>query len=91
MREGRYLFFEPNLTCRLVTYVNDKKVRVSAESAYLTPEVLARPNLTVATEAHATKLIFDSKVANRVVGVEFAKARDAPRFEVGCRKEVIVW
>ena len=42
-------------------------VRLSAARAYLYP-VMSRPNLTVATRAFATKIIFDG---TRAVGVEF--------------------
>jgi choline dehydrogenase len=41
--------------------------RLSAARAYLYP-VMSRPNLTVATRAYATKIIFDG---TRAVGVEF--------------------
>jgi len=45
----------PNLD----TYVDSKFRRVSAESAYLTPDVLARPNLTVVIHATGLKVLFD--------------------------------
>lgn len=43
--------------------------RCSAARAYLTPN-LARPNLHIETNAHATRILFDGK---RAVGVEFIK------------------
>ncbi|KAF7316607.1 hypothetical protein HMN09_00393200 [Mycena chlorophos] len=74
-----------------VTYVDSKGVRVSAESAYLTPEVLARPNLTVAIHATVTKILFDETGPTpRAVGVEFAKSATGPRYSVKARKEVVL-
>ena len=66
---------------------------MSAEVAYLTPEVLARPNLKVVTLARVTRIIFDSSSGTpRAVAVDFAnEERHAPRFRVRARKEVIVW
>ncbi len=45
--------------------------RLSAARAYLHP-VIDRPNLTVITRAHATRVIFER---NRAVGVEYRKGR----------------
>ncbi|KAI6108025.1 hypothetical protein F5141DRAFT_1232534 [Pisolithus sp. B1] len=50
-------------------------VRVSTEAAYLTPTVLARPNLKVVTEARVTKILFDTSTRNRnprAIGAEFS-------------------
>ncbi|MBO2450092.1 choline dehydrogenase [Actinomadura barringtoniae] len=46
--------------------------RLSAARAYLHP-VMNRPNLTVATRAHATRVLFEGK---RAVGVEFTRGGD---------------
>ncbi|CAE6401855.1 unnamed protein product [Rhizoctonia solani] len=72
---------------KIMTYITSTFSRCSAEAAYLTPNVLARPNLTVATNAHATKILFEGK---RVAGVEFARNKDAPRYRAKSRKEVIL-
>ncbi|QRW12253.1 GMC oxidoreductase [Ceratobasidium sp. AG-Ba] len=61
--------------------------RCSAEAAYITPTVLARPNLTVATSAQVTRILFEGK---RATGVEFARSKDAPRYQVRARKEIIL-
>lgn len=70
-----------------MTYIKAGATRCSAEAAYLTPSVLARPNLTVATKSHVTRILFEGK---RAVGVEFARDRDAPRYQARARKEVIL-
>jgi choline dehydrogenase len=61
------------------------------DSAYLTPEVLSRPNLTVAVNASATRIIFDTSGSSpRAIGVEFASSKDSPRFRARAKKEVIL-
>ncbi|KAI0027500.1 GMC oxidoreductase [Vararia minispora EC-137] len=78
---------------KVLTYVDAKGRRVSTETAYLTPSVLARPNLTVAIGATVTQLLFDDPTEGadpRVVGVEFAKGPEAPRYRVRVRKEVVL-
>ncbi|KAJ7679071.1 hypothetical protein DFH06DRAFT_504858 [Mycena polygramma] len=76
---------------RVVTYVDNKGQRVSSESAYLTPDVLARPNLQVAIHAQVTRVIFDqANGATRAVGVEFANSATGPRYRARARKEVII-
>jgi choline dehydrogenase len=77
----------PSSDTREVTYISDKGVRVSSETAYFTPDVLARPNLKVAIHAQVTRIIFDAK---RAVGVEFANTPDGPRFRAGARKQVVL-
>jgi choline dehydrogenase-like flavoprotein len=65
-----------------VTHKNGE--RHSAAKAYLTPN-LGRKNLTVFTEAHTTRILFEGR---RATGVEF---RRAGRLEqVGARHEVLV-
>jgi len=75
----------------LVTYIDEKRERVSSETAYLTKDVLARPNLKVAIHAQVTRILFD-KVdgALTAVGVEFANSKNGPRFRARARKEVIL-
>jgi choline dehydrogenase len=76
----------------LVTYVDEKFERVSSEAAYLTPDVMARPNLTVAIHATVTRILFENQPTGkpRAVGVEFAKTEDGPRYQVKTKKEVIL-
>jgi choline dehydrogenase len=78
-----------------VTYINSKSTRVTTESAYLTDDVLARPNLKVVTHARVSKVIFDtSSGIPRATSVEFAsKSRTnkvGPTFRARATKEVIV-
>lgn len=74
-----------------MTFVDPNGRRVSTDSAYLTPEVLSRPNLTVAVNASATRIIFDTSGSSpRAIGVEFASSNDSPRFRVRAKKEVIL-
>ena len=74
-----------------VTYVDANGRRVSAETSYLTSDVLSRPNLTVATHAQVTQIIFDQSYSQpRAVGVEFASNEHGPRFRARATKEVIL-
>ncbi|KAI6116992.1 hypothetical protein EDD16DRAFT_1893426 [Pisolithus croceorrhizus] len=84
---------------RQTTYSSTRSldnVRVSTEAAYLTPTVLARPNLKVVTEARVTKILFDTSTRNRnprAIGAEFssfAQKGAGKRFRARARKEVIV-
>ncbi|KAF9052467.1 alcohol oxidase [Hymenopellis radicata] len=75
----------------LVTYIDDKRERVTSETAYLTPEVLARPNLTVAIHAQVNKLLFDpSAEGPRVSGVEFTRSEKGVVYKAMATKEVII-
>jgi choline dehydrogenase len=74
-----------------VTYVDKRGERVSTEVAYLTADVLARPNLKVAVHAQVTKILFEkTDFGTRAVGVEFANYKNGPRFRARAKKEVIV-
>ncbi|KAF7985727.1 hypothetical protein HWV62_2328 [Athelia sp. TMB] len=65
--------------------------RVTTEGAYLTSDVLARPNLKVAVYATVTKLTLEKTQGGaRAVGVEFATHENGPRYRARARKEVIV-
>ncbi|PBK75735.1 alcohol oxidase [Armillaria solidipes] len=76
---------------RLMTYVDDKLERVTSETAYLTPEVLARPNLKVAIHAQVTKiLVRKTGEEKRAYAVEFTHNRDGPVYYARARKEVIL-
>ncbi|CAK5268208.1 unnamed protein product [Mycena citricolor] len=75
----------------LVTYIDEQGTRVSTESAYLTPEVLRRPNLKVAIHATATKIIFEQVNGSpRAVGVEFASSSTGLRYRARAKKEVVL-
>ncbi|KAJ7153575.1 GMC oxidoreductase [Mycena crocata] len=65
--------------------------RVSAATGYLPPSVLARPNLTVAVECLAEKVVLskDGKVP-RATGLVFSNSRGGQRFHVAASKEVII-
>lgn len=73
-----------------VTFIDSDGRRSSTESAYLTPEVLSRPNLKVAIRAHVTRIITDMSGATpRANGVEFMN-NNGEKFTVHARKEVIL-
>ncbi|MBT8169340.1 GMC family oxidoreductase [Falsiruegeria litorea] len=59
--------------------------RCSAAAAYLHPVMAERPNLTVITRAHATRVIFDGK---RAVGVAYRSGKET--HEVHANKEVVL-
>ncbi len=58
--------------------------RWSAASAYLTP-ILSRPNLTIESEAHVGRILFENK---RAVGVEFLQ--DGKTVQVRASREVLL-
>lgn len=67
---------------------------MTTESSYLTPEVLARANLTVATRATVTRILFEyvqkgEEKLPKAVGVRYMNLQGEV-FEVAARKEVIV-
>ncbi|TFY77046.1 hypothetical protein EWM64_g6966 [Hericium alpestre] len=74
---------------KLMTFIH-KSARVTTESAYLTEDVLARPNLKIAVRATVTKLLFDNGPKPRVTGVEFTSSPNGPRYRVKARKEVVL-
>lgn len=74
-----------------VTYVDDKLERVTSETAYLTPEVLARPNLKVAIHAQVTKiLVRTTGEEKQAYAVEFTNDQNGPVYRARARKEVIL-
>ena len=58
--------------------------RWSAASAYLHP-VLSRPNLTIESHAHVTRILFENK---RAVGVEFVQKKQ--RIQARAEREVLL-
>jgi choline dehydrogenase len=74
-----------------VTYIDSRGCRVTTQSAYLTPTVLSRPNLTISVNTPVTRIIFNTTgLSPRAVGVEFALSRDGPRFRVRAKNEVVL-
>ena len=73
-----------------VTYVDENGRRVSAETAYLTLDILARSNLTVATGAHVERIVFDTVDSRtRAAGVQFADGKGR-QFFVRAKREVVL-
>ncbi|TFK33226.1 hypothetical protein BDQ12DRAFT_691444 [Crucibulum laeve] len=76
---------------RVLTYMDENRIRVSSESAYLTPDVLARKNLTIVLNATVTKIILEKiDEETHATGVEFAQKKNGPKFRVRSRRGVIV-
>ncbi|KAF6749486.1 choline dehydrogenase, partial [Ephemerocybe angulata] len=76
---------------RVMTYVDSKFRRVSSETAYLTRDVLKRKNLTVAINATATRVIFDTTSSEpRAIAVEFATGPNGKKYKATARKEIIL-
>lgn len=74
-----------------VTYINDKYERVSSEGAYLTSDVLARPNLKVAINSTVTRIIWQEVGGqHRAAGVEFARTMDGPRYLALAKRDVVI-
>ena len=74
-----------------MTYVDKHGQRVSTETAYLTPEVLERKNLTVVTHALVTKIHFETQSGEpRATAVDFSRGKGQSVFRVKARKEIIV-
>ncbi|KAH9921884.1 GMC oxidoreductase [Fomitopsis serialis] len=75
----------------VLTFIDPRGRRVTTESAYLTPKVLARTNLTVATEVQVTRVIFQQVKGKtpRAVAVHFKDARGGA-FEVKAKREIVL-
>ncbi|KAF9467982.1 hypothetical protein BDZ94DRAFT_1372827 [Collybia nuda] len=74
---------------RMMTYMDETRQRVSAESAYLTTEVRGRPNLVIAIHAQVTKIIFND-AGTKAVAVEFANSQAGSCYRARSRKEIIL-
>ncbi|HQQ63259.1 MAG TPA: choline dehydrogenase [Pseudomonadales bacterium] len=59
--------------------------RSSSGAAFLTPAVRARPNLTIVTDAHVTRLVLSG---SKVVGLEYKRGRRLEQITV--KREVIL-
>jgi choline dehydrogenase-like flavoprotein len=64
-------FIALNFILHVVTFISPEGERVTAEAAYLTDDVLKRPNLKVAVGARVTRILI-SGAEKRATGVAFA-------------------
>ncbi|KAF7791371.1 hypothetical protein EIP86_002385 [Pleurotus ostreatoroseus] len=66
--------------------------RSSTAAAYLTKDVLARPNLTIAANAHIDRIVFDQGKDEepRASGVLISTSPTSPKYGVQARKEIIL-
>ena len=63
----------------------------SVASAYLSPDVLRRPNLAVAVNITVEKILFSTSCgAPRAIGVQVATSAEAPKYRVTAHKEVVL-
>ncbi|KAK4056069.1 hypothetical protein OIO90_002800 [Microbotryomycetes sp. JL221] len=86
-------------TSRIATLI-DKGSRVSTSIAYLTPDVIARPNLTVVSGATVTRILFSDEETPRAVGVEYtpldlpfpalAGNTSRPLYRVSAKRDVLL-
>ncbi|KAI0795903.1 GMC oxidoreductase [Abortiporus biennis] len=72
--------------------VDLKGTRSSVVSAYLTPEVLARPNLTIAVNNRVEKVLFsrDASSELKAIGVQVTSSPNYPSYRLAATREVIV-
>ncbi|PIL26389.1 hypothetical protein GSI_12146 [Ganoderma sinense ZZ0214-1] len=79
---------------RLTGFLDPNGRRSSTATAYLTNEVLNRPNLIYATDTMIQKLVFSDVVPPgqppRVIGVQMNTAQDPQLYCCGANKEVIL-
>lgn len=74
------------------TFIDNKGQRSSTAVAYLTADVLQRPNLKIASGQNVTRIIFDnSGTQPRAVGVEMGASKVSPmRYLAKAKKEVLL-
>ncbi|KAJ7278858.1 GMC oxidoreductase [Mycena rebaudengoi] len=70
--------------------VDPRGERSSAATAYLTADVLNRPNLTVAVGTLVTKVIFEENETPSAIGVLMTTTKNGPVFAASARREIIV-
>ncbi|KZT01774.1 GMC oxidoreductase [Laetiporus sulphureus 93-53] len=72
--------------------LDPKGQRNSTAVAYLTRDVLSRPNLIVGVNVEVEKIIFSQEQGStpRAIGVELSTAADGPRYRVNATREVIL-
>ncbi|PPQ95742.1 hypothetical protein CVT26_015868 [Gymnopilus dilepis] len=74
-----------------VTYIDETRTRVSSETAYLTDEVLDRPNLTVVINASVTKIITEKEGdLVKATAVEFTKNKSGRRFTARSQRDILL-
>lgn len=56
----------------------------------MTPEVLARPNLTIATNIMVEKILFSESEPLRAIGVQVSTSKTGPKYKIAAGKEVIL-
>ncbi|KAF8516420.1 GMC oxidoreductase [Hysterangium stoloniferum] len=74
-------------------FIDTKGRRSSSATAYLTPDVLSRRNLTIIVKSRVDMILFDTNTSisrPRAIGVEFSQARNSPRYRVHARNEIII-
>lgn len=76
----------------MATAITSDGRRVSTETAYLSPKVLARPNLKIATGCHVRKIVFEMvKGTKKAVGVEFSSSKEQETvYRATASKEVVL-
>jgi choline dehydrogenase len=74
------------------TFIDTKGQRSSAAAAYLTADVVQRPNLSIASGQVVTKIVFNTTVSQpRAIGVEMAASKVTPiRYLARAKKEVLL-
>ena len=74
------------------TFIDTKGQRSSAAVAYLTDDVVRRPNLKIASGQVVTKIIFDTSGAQpRAIGVQMASSKLSPvKYLAKAKKEVLL-
>ncbi|KAG6034616.1 hypothetical protein E4U41_006478 [Claviceps citrina] len=77
---------------RFQTFIDSKGQRSSLATAFLSRDVLQRPNLHVACGAQVTRILFDRIRVSKptAIGVEFQVSKCGPRFQLHAKKEVIL-
>ncbi|KAF8531934.1 alcohol oxidase [Gautieria morchelliformis] len=76
---------------KVLTYINSSGTRVTTQSAYLSPEVMKRPNLKVAVHATVARILVEAiGESKKAVGVEFAREKDGPRCRVRATQQVVL-
>lgn len=79
------------LSCHTISTVIKCLAGNSSATAYLTPEVLARPNLTIATNMYVEKILFSSSGDTpQAIGIQVATSEEALKYRIAANKEVIL-
>ncbi|KIK53250.1 hypothetical protein GYMLUDRAFT_100419 [Collybiopsis luxurians FD-317 M1] len=74
-----------------IATLDSKGSRSSTATAYLTPDILSRPNLFVAISTVVEKVLFEKRGDSvQASGVEISTGRTSPRYRVTARSEVVL-